>query len=482
MRNSIYLWFIIACFLPACFTKTVKKKTDSLSGLQHQMRSSDANMRREAIVGLRRYGENALSAKVALRRAMIQDRSPKVRKAAIYTLIGMGPQAISDWVRGLVSDDPVIKKIANDQFAHLGEHDAKGLAKSLSLPLEKVRKKVLSTLKRLGSKAKVAIPELTKLLGHSEADVKIAVAKAIGQMGADADKAVLKLADALKANKAWWNIQVALANALGQIGPAAAPAAQELAELLQDKDSDVGKAAMAALKQIGPKAIPNLGQVLSNSPWQIKLQLAKLFGSMGGQAVSGVPALARATTDSDTEVRKASVIALGEIGEKAKLGIPALTKILHNQQEEKAIWRETVLALVRIGHAGHKVLLDGLQSKEDTWLQQKIPEALGGLGAKLGRHGVPLLVKALQNPMWQVRWTATMVLQKVKDQSKLAVTALIKALEDTDHRVRKGAAKTLGKYGAKAKNALPALKKLLKDKEPSVQATAQKAISNISND
>ncbi len=476
-------FFLLNLFLlPACFTKVVKKESHSLPVLKKKIRSPDPQERKAAIIEIRKYGAQALSTREYLRRVMIEDRHAEIRKAAMLTLIAMGPEAISDWIRGLVSDDPELKRIAEDQLNRLGQGDAKELAKSLRLPLDRVRTKILATLARLGKRAKVAIPELTQLLKHSEADVKIAAARALGQLGPDAAEAVLKLSDALRDNKSWWNVQVAIANALAKIGPAAAPAAQELAELLLDKDSEVGKAALAALKKIGPKAIPNLVPVLGNAPWQIKLQLAKLFAWMGEKAEKAVPALARATEDGDTEVKKAAIIALGVIGSKAQLGVPALKKILYNQNEDKVLWRETVLALVRIYPAGHKVLLNGLQGKDQPWLQQKIPEALGDLGARLGRHGVPLIVKALQNEMWQVRWTATMLLKKIRDQPKIAVPALIKALQDADPHVRKGAAKALGEYEEKAKSALPALKKLLEDKDPQVKAAAQTAISDITNE
>ncbi|HAA55329.1 MAG TPA: hypothetical protein DCE42_11270 [Myxococcales bacterium] len=480
MRCICIGWLCLA--LSGCPSSSQQvKKENPMVRLRRQLRSSKASVRVQAIKEMGQYGEKARPAIPMLHRAMIQDRSSQVRQAALRALQDIGPVAIPKWLVALASRDPEVKKIARSGLSRMSSGDAAQLAVSLNSPLSVVRQATLSKLKELGPGAKPALPVLIKHLKDQEVEVREAAARAIGQMGPAGIKAMDPLVECLIANKAWWRVRVAVAWALGELGPKAASTAPQIANLMQDKDSDVGKAAMKALIKLGPAVIKPLSETVMDNSWQVKLQVAKLLGMMGAKGAPGTKILINIIGESDTEVRKHAVISLGKIGPGAAAAVPALTKLLHTQKEERVIWKNTVLSLVRIGPAGHTALLQAMQHKELWWLPPKVGEMLGELGDKLGKPGMPLLSKTLQSEKWEVRLTTTMIVRKLGPSAAPLVKTLIQALQDKDDRVKNGVAKALGSIGSQAKSALPALKKVLEDKSTpaKLKTSVQQAIQKI---
>jgi HEAT repeat protein len=94
------------------------------------------------------------------------------------------------------------------------------------------------------------------------------------------------------------------------------------------------------------------------------------------------------------------------------------------------------------------------------------PDDLARTGAcrsliAIGRPGVPLLVEALRDPHYVVRWEAARALSAIGDPT--AAPALVEALEDDAFEVRWRAAEGLTKIGVNGLS--PLLKALIEDAE-----------------
>ena len=95
------------------------------------------------------------------------------------------------------------------------------------------------------SRDSAAVPALTALLAKKNASLRQAAARALGQIGPQANSAVPALVELLKDKEVL--LRWAAAKALGQIGPKAKTAAAALAELLKDANREVRLAAASAL-------------------------------------------------------------------------------------------------------------------------------------------------------------------------------------------------------------------------------------------
>lgn len=117
-------------------------------------------------------------------------------------------------------------------------------------------------------------------------------------------------------------IRVAAAKALGEIGDPTA-VAPLLHILIDDSDSDLRWAATGALGRIGQVALPGLLAALRDDNWKVRRSAAEALWSMAEP--QAVPALLEALADRNDVVRQAVGGALESLGESA---VPALIEML----------------------------------------------------------------------------------------------------------------------------------------------------------
>jgi len=118
-----------------------------------------------------------------------------------------------------------------------------------TVPLDSVR-----CLGLIGAPAAPAVPALIDALQDPESRTRAPVAFALGQIGPKGSNAVRALARTLEDE--WWFVRENAAIALGKLGSNAAPAIPALAKLAQgDRNEDVRKAAVEAIKSIRPNAV-----------------------------------------------------------------------------------------------------------------------------------------------------------------------------------------------------------------------------------
>ena len=254
---------------------------------------------------------------------------------------------------------------------------------------------------------------------------------------------------------------------LGHLG--AVEAGPHLITLLKDTDDRVRRAAVQVLGKIREtNAIVPLIQALNDKNRHIRQTAAQALGFM--KAHDAVPALIESAKNTDYLLRQASVEALGRIGDSRAL--EPLLEVLQDR-EWKARW-SIVYALGRIGDERalpflHRYLLE----EEDVILRKTAAVTLGQLRC---RESVAVLIKALSDENWQVRWAAVYSLGQIADPS--VWHHLLEVLNDNQENVRREAARILGLLGEV--KAVPYLISALKDAHWEVCKAAARSITLLS--
>lgn len=485
MNTRWVLGFVLiaSLFIGCPSTQTAIKKSNPKTrvfDLRRQLRSVVASEREAAAIELGKMGPDAEKAISALQRTVIDNRA-RVRMASTRALGQIGVRAVPALLYARSTRDAEVRKAATQGIHQLADQQVSALSLALKNPLAQVRQQAAIMLGELGAKAGEAASALSHRLKDEENDVRVAAIVALRKIGepqATTGAIILRLGRAIQANKNWWRVKVAIAQTLGHFKAKSAPAAGDLVPLLADRDKNVYRAAAAALIQIGPGAVEAFKEKFVAAPWQAKVRIAKIVTVWGPKAAAIVPVLSQGLRNSDSDVRKATIQALLKMKSSSAPAIPLLKSMLSDAQISRENWLGCLSVLLAIGAKGADTLKQ-LLSGQDWNLRKKIVEGLGQLGAKVGTHGVPVLVHALQHKEKEVQWIAAMVLRKLKHRSTAAVSALTQALSAKDTTTRKLAAKALGAIGFGAKSALPALKKSERDGNAAVREAAKQAIAVI---
>jgi HEAT repeat protein len=162
-----------------------------------------------------------------------------------------------------------------------------------------------------------AVPALREMLrhgntSHGNKSQAFAAAVALGQMGADAGEVAPALIEALHSTDA--DVRRAAARSLGQLGKAAFRSFKE-ANVLHDPDPEARREVVEALGWMGPVAVPALIAALKDkdSSPAVRRAAARALGRLGTAAQSALSALETAASDSQEDVRTAAAKALRQI-------------------------------------------------------------------------------------------------------------------------------------------------------------------------
>jgi vesicle coat complex subunit len=200
-RLVLFALTVVACFPMSLCADEAEKKEPSFRGktlteLQKELKDKDAEVRRNAALGIGSIGPEAKAATPALV-PVLKDSDKNVRVAAATAL----------W--------------------------------------------------RMGSAAKAAAPGLVEALkGDEETQVRMMAAYALGKIGAEKD-VVVSLAGVLRSDAVV--VRRAAAFALGEIGPPAKEAVSDLVTVFRDNDMIASKNAAQALRKIDPEAAAKAG-------------------------------------------------------------------------------------------------------------------------------------------------------------------------------------------------------------------------------
>lgn len=148
---------------------------------------------------------------------------------------------------------------------------------------QNIRESTFKKIETLNPKESVSL--LVKGLKHRDWEVRVISAYTLGKLGNKAESAIPKLISASEDDKA--DVRFAIAQALGDIG--SEKGVSGLIKGLQDQDENVRVSAVYALSQLKEKALPAnsvLTQALWDSNWFVRSKAAEILSILGFNAVN----------------------------------------------------------------------------------------------------------------------------------------------------------------------------------------------------
>jgi HEAT repeat protein len=279
-------------------------------------------------------------------------------------------------------------------------------------------------LRKLGPKAKAAVPELIKMLGDKRK-------------------------------------RFSAASVLEAIGPQAREAIPALQDCLGDRSRVTFARALLAINPKSEKAIQQLVRVAESAyvtgQWTEQPDAHYLLVKYGHEANRHLQSLIDALENHNSRIRLSAAAYLGNLGAKANEAAESLGKALKDDDPEVRAMVARAILLISVKPSERKVacniLFDLLDGKDFTshdglfMAQVRAAEALTSFG--------PL-----------EEWTVPLLIAKVQDGSI---------------RTRMAAIKAFGNIGPGAKEAIPYLKRLLKAEDWQIRHSAAQAIEKIDN-
>ena len=155
-----------------------------------------------------------------------------------------------------------------------------------------------------------AVPALVEMLGRGSDSQAFAAAVALGQMKPEVDMVAPALLNALHASNA--DVRRAASRSLGQLGTAAFPALQK-AHALQDRDPEARRLVIEALNWMGTGTVRALVVGLKDRDPGVRRAAARALGQLVAEARSARASLETAARDQQEDVCKAALAALKQI-------------------------------------------------------------------------------------------------------------------------------------------------------------------------
>lgn len=445
----------------------------AVPALQRAANTQQENVQRAALKALSQVGHDGLSAYLSL----LDDAPAQVRAAAAKQLKSLGTLAVvaaPSLYRMLRADEqrvrwaaaqaisrlpptlPTLRTLLNHKtqwirlaavqsLGRLGPKAVLILLEALSNPATQVRQLAAQALGQLHSPNPMVIRDLTVALKDNEDNVKIAAAKALlkqGQEGKNvftkhlaqssrstflmylrsvpvfkqlppklADEFLLRLRRSLGSRLADHKVQAA--QILGQLGPKAGLATFLLNKLLEDPDQRVRVTAIEALSRIGKQAhisVPGLLSLVLKKTGEEQLSALRTLIALSEHTPKAVQALRRPLRHTSISIRRLGVKALAQLGEDALPALPDLLWAL----EDPRIRADASVTIRQIGPKAVPALLSLLQHQQQ-WVRWTGIEIVASFGPK-AKAAIPLLHKALYDPVTPVRIAAARALQQIDPQ------------------------------------------------------------------
>jgi HEAT repeat protein len=304
--------------------KIAVSNADGIAQLKKQLDSADPFLKMISAWSLARMSPNdkaTVEQAVKLLVESLKADDKHVRAAAARGLFELNvprEQVAPVFAELLADKDPEVQANVAEALATLGEKAIPRIIRALEN--NDTQSMAVQVIRRLGPKAKDAVPALALEMTDPSGDHRHEVTFALAAIGPDAKAAVPALIKALDDPEA--QVRHGATYALGKIGPGAAEAVPALKKNLQSADDAFLKVASVwALVRIQPKdgplqllAVPLLAKALEESDRErVKVEVATTLGDLGAVAKPAIPALEKATKDSSPAVSGAATEALKKI-------------------------------------------------------------------------------------------------------------------------------------------------------------------------
>ena len=271
-------------------------------------------------------------------------------------------------------------------------------------------------------------------------------------------------------------VREAAARSLGRLGTNATVAIPALSRALQDTQGRVCWEAAKALGALGKDSVPVLTQALDAKDARVRLAAVCALGQMGPEADAAVPSLVRSLSDPDRVIQNSAAYSLTTMGTRGMLALVEAAE--HGEAPARAV-AASMLTNSYLPHLRASSELLKMAQNESPATRKRAIEALRTIRVS-GGPAIHASIRALTDPVMDVRLAAIRTLGARGGQNEEAVGALTGCLNDESPLIREEAARALGDLGAHASAALPELTRLAQGQEATVSAAAKGAMGKIS--
>jgi HEAT repeat protein len=465
------------------------------------LRDSDAHVARASAEAIARLGARArpLIPHIAVALDGTQPDVTESMVAALAELIGMADDELT---HALDVPLPLAMKSVVAACARVGRNGVAFLVRAAGDHRSRVRINAVAGLAQLGrADGEAAMGLLTGLeAGDPVPDVRIAARKAMLAIIAPTHQEV---ADSLPRDILDFEVRKLTTSELRE--HAGAFDVDEMIHALQDGRDHVRINGARCLALVGPaagRAARAMGLLLRDSVVQVRREVARALGAIGGDAIAAAPELVGALGDAEEDVADAAAETLAGLGDRA---MDALVRGLETSSESHG---RRVVRLIGALPRAAEVLCDAFRSPAVN-VQVNAAIGLGMLGSGRVGAGLPALLgartggdartreavrralamldvadsvapRAVAIPGFEDRMLDAAALEQHRGEIDAhGIAGLTAYLQDGRDAVRANAATALGAIGADAATAARPLGVLLRDDAPRVRLAAAQALDRI---
>jgi HEAT repeat protein len=234
----------------------------------------------------------------------------------------------------------------------------------------------------------------------------------------------------------------------------------------QLSSSQQSRTASAAVRAIGPDAIPTLVDSLKHgADWWTRASAALALSDLGAAAAPAVRALALSLDDPDLGVRQYAAIAIGRIHADPDIGVPALMRQLNRGQSVNYYAASALGDYGTVAVPAVPDLIRLLSSDQDS-TRRCAAAGLRGIGAA-SRDAVPKLSGLVRDQIRHAESDPDFV-DALAGIGEPGLPMLVEVLQarEADQTLRFYTFRAVGRMGIHAGTAIPVLNELLRSDNP----------------
>lgn len=210
-----------------------------------------------------------------------------------------------------------------------------------------------------------------------------------------------------------------------------------------------------------PVGLEALTGALESWRWEVRFQAVRELGNVNEDPAAVVATLLYAKEDPDPEVAYEAIESLGKLGPRAEGAVPSLVAAMKRNDKPDGYCRRAAYALASIGRPVSPVLVNALQDR--TWrLRYLAAEGLASLGMEAA-PALPVLFEVLRSPAERETRDAYMYIGRAIDRiaPEEATREFIRLLRDGDKEERSQAARAIGAIAPAGEQAIPLLMEIV---------------------
>ncbi len=375
----------------------------AVHALLRAMKQRNADFRREALLDLPKIGAPTKTDADLLGDLVGETNFPEGRLYALGALVALGPDAkpaLLPLCAALRDRNPAVRRKAAEALGNIGP-DARATARrdlidALRDADPDVAAAATAALGAMGPPALAEAPSLQVLLQDKAEPAARFGLNAFIQLGPDAADFAPYLEDSITGDASPELRRLAVA-ALLRLAPTAQRTADACTRALADKDVEVGRAAAAALAQVGVEhgATAGLLQALGSDD--------EATGQAAEDALEGaklneaqVAAAGRGLADAEPALRLRVLALLTPLGADAAPAVPGICAVLKDKPGEAR--QQAFALLAAMGPAARKAggALDDLLADDKFVVRLDAAVALAAVEGGDAAEAVPALMEALR--------------------------------------------------------------------------------------